>query len=130
MKSRLARAAYRRLGGHSAAKLTRLNGYDHQPKYPRLLIKLLFAITAGVLPAWQTQADTTAQAIAFNCRNCHTTDGAATAPPTLDNLSAPRIRESLLAFKYDQKPATIMPRIAKGYSDTELAAVADLLGRH
>lgn len=31
---------------------------------------------------------------------------------------------TLLAFKHDQRPATIMNRIAKGYSDDELARIA------
>jgi len=35
----------------------------------------------------------------------------------------------LLDFKYDRKPATLMPRLVKGYSDAELQAVAEYLGK-
>ena len=86
-----------------------------------------------LIPLQPTQADTPAQAIALNCRNCHTpTTPATTLPtlPTLDNLTAQHIRQRLLDFKYDKIPtATLMPRLAKGYSDAELAAVAELLGK-
>jgi cytochrome c553 len=36
----------------------------------------------------------------------------------------------LLDFKYDKQVATLMPRIAKGYNDQELEALADYLGKH
>ncbi|MCQ8118699.1 c-type cytochrome [Methylomonas rosea] len=49
--------------------------------------------------------------------------------PSLKNVSAQQIRQALLDFKYDRKPATLMPRLAKGYSDAELAAVAEYLSR-
>jgi sulfide dehydrogenase cytochrome subunit len=85
---------------------------------------------AGLLFTTAIQADTAPQAIAFNCRNCHTATTPVNLVPALDQLSPQQIRELLLDFKYDKKPATIMLRIAKGYSDAELTAVADLLGRH
>ncbi len=72
-------------------------------------------------------ADLDAQAIALNCRNCHSADS--TQIPSLQNLSSERISEKLLDYKYDKIPATLMPRIAKGYSDEELKAVANYLGR-
>ncbi|MGZ4959529.1 MAG: c-type cytochrome [Methylomonas sp.] len=73
------------------------------------------------------QAEIDAQAIALNCRSCHA-DAPSEIPP-LQNLSSEQIRRMLLDFKYDRKAATLMPRIAKGYSDAELQAVADYLGR-
>ncbi len=77
-------------------------------------------------------AEISAQVIALNCLNCHLSDSAASkgAIPTFQYLSAAELRQLLLDFKYDRKPATLMPRIAKGYSDTELSAVADYLSPH
>jgi cytochrome c553 len=76
-------------------------------------------------------AEIDAQVIAFNCLNCHAKDPfyADSAIPPLKNLSKQQIQQALLDFKYDRKPATLMPRLAKGYSDEELAAVAEYLSR-
>jgi cytochrome c553 len=77
----------------------------------------------------QTEID--ARAIAFNCRICHAESllDSEQSIPSLKNLSAQQIRQALLNFKYDHQSATLMPRLAKGYSDEELAAVAEYLSR-
>ena len=74
-------------------------------------------------------ADINPQSIAFNCRNCHSQQVQGTQPVSLEQFSVGEIRENLLNFKYDKKSATLMPRIAKGYSDAELSAVAEFLGK-
>lgn len=86
-----------------------------------------FTVVIGLLVAESCHADLDAQAIALNCRNCHSAES--TQIPSLTNLSAERISRMLLDYKYDKIPATLMPRIAKGYSDEELKAVANYLGR-
>lgn len=87
---------------------------------------LTLALMIGGLYA-TAQAEIDARTIAFNCRNCH--GDTATSIPSLQSLSRQQIQQALLDFKYDKKPATLMPRLAKGYSDAELAAVADYLSR-
>lgn len=77
------------------------------------------------------QAELSPQAIALNCMSCH--EGVSTSAslvlPDLSTLSKQDIRLALLAYKYDKKPATLMPRIAKGFSDNELIAVAEFIGK-
>jgi len=92
-------------------------------------MKALFLLLAGFPWALHVQADTDAQAIAFNCLNCHAPQSAEPHLPALEQLSAQAIQQKLLDFKYRQTAATLMPRIAKGYSDAELQAVADYLGQ-
>ncbi|WP_426994169.1 c-type cytochrome [Methylomonas sp. CM2] len=75
------------------------------------------------------RADFAAEAIAANCTICHARKDGDVGMPALADLSAEKLRQSLLDFKYDRKTATLMNRIAKGYSDTELAVVADYLGK-
>jgi len=89
------------------------------------------ALLASALSS-MAYAEIDARAIAFNCRNCHNESslGAQSSSPSLKSLSAQQIQQALLDFKYDKRPATLMPRLAKGYSDTELAAVAEYLSRH
>ena len=83
----------------------------------------------SLLSVQPCRADISPQSMAFNCRNCHQPSSAKPDVPSLEKLTAEDMRRLLLDFKYDKKPATLMPRIAKGYSDAELSAVADLLGR-
>ncbi len=76
-------------------------------------------------------AELAAQTIALNCLNCHQTTAESTEDsiPNFGKLSAAQLLQVLLDFKYDRKSATLMPRIAKGYSDSELAALAEFLSR-
>jgi len=90
----------------------------------------LALIAAGLLITGQSRADINAQSIAMNCRNCHSQTISDPKLSSLQRLSASEIRSLLLDFKYDKNTATLMPRIAKGYSDAELNAVADYLGQN
>jgi cytochrome subunit of sulfide dehydrogenase len=67
-----------------------------------------------------------AASIAQGCAACHGTGGGlTTAIPPLAGKPEVLLRAQLLAFKQDAMPgATIMPRLAKGFSDEELEAVA------
>lgn len=70
-----------------------------------------------------------AEAIAMNCLSCHgeSDSSAGITIPGLDRLERGELRQALLDFKYGGKPGTLMPRLAKGYSDDELAAVAEFI---
>lgn len=69
-----------------------------------------------------------AQALSFNCFTCHGTNGESPGQmKSLNTLPAAEIRDKLLAFKRDEGDATIMNRIAKGYSDEEIAIIAAYL---
>lgn len=68
---------------------------------------------------------TIGRTVGVTCNACHGPDGKSHgAVPSLDGLSAKQIESALLAFKSGKRPATIMDRIARGYSDNEIAAVA------
>lgn len=84
---------------------------------------------AGLL-ASQAWADADVRAMAVNCRNCHTLTSAESEReiPALERQNKAQIRQALLDYKYDRKAATVMPRLAKGYSDAELAALANYFG--
>jgi sulfide dehydrogenase cytochrome subunit len=65
------------------------------------------------------------QAIAFTCNGCHGSDGMSKgAAPSIRGLPASYVESAMKDFKSDKRPATIMDRIAKGYSDEEITAVA------
>jgi len=87
---------------------------------------VLVAGLLGSINSPPSLADTSPQTVALNCLTCHSHAESA-GIPTLSGLSADQMTLTLLDFKYDRKPATLMPRIAKGYSDAELAGVAAYL---
>lgn len=64
--------------------------------------------------------------MAGTCANCHGTDGRLVGSvPTIAGRPAVVLEARLLEFKRDpQGDVTIMDRIAKGYSEEELAALA------
>lgn len=69
------------------------------------------------------------QATAVTCWGCHGPSGSSNgATPSLKGLPASHIKSQMMAFKSGARPATIMNRIAKGYSDGEIAAMADYIG--
>lgn len=66
--------------------------------------------------------------LSFNCFTCHGTDGKSPGNmKSLDTLSASEIRDKLMAFKRDEEDPTIMNRIIKGYSDEEIAIIAEYI---
>jgi len=72
------------------------------------------------------------QSMAAACSMCHGTSGRPAAGSAVAGLAGrPRdeIVQSMAQFKAGSKPATIMHQIAKGYSDAEVAALADHFSR-
>jgi sulfide dehydrogenase cytochrome subunit len=90
-------------------------------------------IAGGVLllasPAMAQASGPTGQAMAQNCYVCHGPQGRAAPPiPALAGVPANVIRARMMEFRTDQRPSTVMARIAKGYSEEQIAAMSDYLG--
>ena len=83
---------------------------------------LILALTAS-LPA---AADETGPGnLANACAGCHGTDGISPGPtPSINAMLEQDMIALLTAFKNDKATVTIMNRIAKGYTDAEIAAIA------
>lgn len=71
-------------------------------------------------------APPTAEMLGFTCAACHGYDGASNGPatPSIAGMPAEYFVETMKAFKTGERPATVMDRIAKGYSDEELEIMA------
>ena len=72
------------------------------------------------------------RSMAASCAACHGTGGKAAPGPTLASLAGkPReeIVQSMAQFKSGAKPATLMHQIAKGFTEAEIAALADHFSR-
>lgn len=77
----------------------------------------------------QAQSPVSAQSVRYlsaNCANCHGTNGAgAQGLPNLAGLKKEYIVEQMAAFKSGKREATLMHQIAKGYTDEQIAAMAE-----
>lgn len=93
----------------------------------RFLTGLAMAALLGVgLPSAGALAEQDVSVLAGTCANCHGTDGRSPgAIPPIAGLPFEFLLTQLLAFKAGEVPgATVMTRIATGYSDEELEAIA------
>ncbi len=68
-----------------------------------------------------------AQMLAAQCDGCHGPNGASAGPaiPNIGGISKDYMIEVMKGFKAGEVPATIMGRIAKGYTDDEIAKLAE-----
>lgn len=73
-----------------------------------------------------TAADAGGQIIAAQCNGCHGFEGKSVGDaPSLHGRSAALMARAMKDFKSDARQATIMNRIAKGYSDAEIQNLAE-----
>ena len=90
--------------------------------------KALAALIGSVfmVGAAQVLADPSATMMANTCAGCHGTEGKSVGPasPNLAGISESYFIDSMKGFKEDTRPATIMNRIAKGYSDAQIESMA------
>ncbi len=65
------------------------------------------------------------------CAGCHGTNGASAGPsmPSLAGQSRIAIVEAMKGFKSGERPATVMGRLAKGYSDADFEAMGEFFSR-
>ena len=64
------------------------------------------------------------------CLSCHRATPDTNALPSLAGKNSAEIATTLREFRTGARPATIMNRIAKGYSDEESRALADEIARY
>jgi sulfide dehydrogenase cytochrome subunit len=71
----------------------------------------------------------TGRSIGSACFGCHGADGAnrTSIPPIIQGVPAGYIESAMKAFRDGSRPSTIMGRIAKGYTDEEIAAMANYI---
>ncbi|MBU1192045.1 MAG: c-type cytochrome [Gammaproteobacteria bacterium] len=93
----------------------------------RLTVLLLICTSAG---AQETGEILRGQILASTCFSCHGTDGkSAGSIPAIYGIPADSLRRTLQEFRDGRRPATVMDRHAKAYSDEEIASIAAYLSR-
>lgn len=66
---------------------------------------------------------------AASCLGCHTAASDGSPVPSLGGFTAEQMVTAMRAFRSGSRPATVMDRIAKGFSDEEIEAIAGWYGR-
>ena len=92
-----------------------------------------WALAAGVLAVSATAfaAPPSPARLSNACAGCHGTNGASAGPsmPALAGQSKISIVESMKGFKSGERPATVMGRLAKGYSDADFEAMGEFFSK-
>lgn len=92
-----------------------------------------WALPAGVLAisAMAQAAPPSAAMLSNACAGCHGTNGRSAGPmmPSLAGQSKEAIVDAMTKFKSGVRSASIMGRLAKGYSDADFAAMGDFFSK-
>jgi sulfide dehydrogenase cytochrome subunit len=82
-------------------------------------------VAAALFAGGQAQAQVSPAMLSEACAGCHGSDGTTNgAAPTISNLTEKYFTQSMMDYKSGSRSATVMGRIAKGYSDDEIKAMA------
>jgi sulfide dehydrogenase cytochrome subunit len=93
---------------------------------------LCCALALTALPVATALAEgPSATALAYTCAGCHGTDGSSAGPssPSIAAMDAEVFVDAMQDYKADKRNSTIMNRIAKGYTDQQIAAMAEFFAR-
>jgi sulfide dehydrogenase cytochrome subunit len=95
-----------------------------------VLARLIAAMLLASLPIGIAKAGPAdAPPGASSCSGCHSAGQAGITPvPRLIGRKPAELIQSMRAFRSGQAPTTIMDRIAKGFSDDEIAPIAAWYG--
>ena len=92
-----------------------------------------WALATSVLAvsAMAQAAPPTAAMLSNACAGCHGTNGGSAGPtmPSLASQSKEAIEAAMKKFKSGERPSSIMGRLAKGYSDAEITAMAEFFSK-
>ncbi len=85
---------------------------------------LALAASAGAAPP-------TPAMLANACAGCHGVNGGSAGPsmPSLAGQSKAAIVDAMKKFKSGERPATVMGRLAKGYTDADFAAMGEFFSK-
>ena len=97
-------------------------------------LKLLVALFAGgvaISSAAFAHEPSNSSMLSNTCNGCHGTDGASAGfNPTVGGMPQTYIIDQMKKFKSGERPSSIMGRLAKAYSDDEIAAIASYYSTH
>ena len=85
----------------------------------------LFVAVHGQAADAQTPPPPSGRTLAATCSSCHGPAGRSAGEiPSIFGRTETQIVQAMQEFKTDRRPATVMNRHAKGFSDDEIVAIA------
>ena len=101
--------------------------FSKQTRWFEWILLLVFSLLSNSVVA-ETPSATM---LANTCAGCHGTFGSSVGPasPGIAGMSRDYFIESMMAYKQEKRPSTIMSRIAKGYTDEEIELMADYFAK-
>jgi len=102
---------------------------------PAVILSIYISISHWSASALAQNADANnlyKRGLAATCANCHGTDGKGVVDggmPLINTLTSEQMLAQLKAFKSGAREGTIMPQLAKGYTDEQLETIANQLGK-
>jgi cytochrome subunit of sulfide dehydrogenase len=97
-----------------------------RPRVAALVLAIVATVACGSARA-QDAATLRERSLAATCAACHGTDGRAIAGaawPALAGMPAAQLSAQMKAFKSGQRTGTVMPQLAKGFSDAQIDRLA------
>jgi len=90
-------------------------------------------LASGLVFSATSAADDQARAtmLSYTCAGCHGPDGSSEGPatPTIAGLGKESFVAAMTEYQKDERPSTIMGRLAKGYTQSEIEAMADFFAK-
>ncbi|MBU0656406.1 MAG: cellulose binding domain-containing protein [Gammaproteobacteria bacterium] len=79
----------------------------------------------------QDRTDIRAAMLVNNCASCHGTDGYSAGPgtPSIAGLGKNYLIRTMKAYRTGERASSVMGRVAKGYTDTQIERMADYLSK-
>ena len=90
-------------------------------------LALVLGVALAYTPLAAYPQSNQAQRLAATCANCHGTDGRSVSAELAPLAGRPKdyLVSQMKAFRDGTRPATIMPQLAKGYTDQQIEAIAE-----
>ena len=103
----------------------------------KIKVAMAVAVMSAAIPLSISAQPNSAEQIynlslAATCANCHGTNGISVAGnnmPQISDLTHEEIKTRMLEYKAGTRQGTIMPQLAKGFTDEQINAIAMLLGK-
>lgn len=92
---------------------------------------MALALGALVMSAVAHAAPPSAEMLSNACGGCHGANGASAGPsmPSLAGQNKDFFIDAMKKFKSGERPGTVMSRLAKGYSDEQVVAMAEFFAK-
>ena len=102
-----------------------MNRFSYQ-----IVTGVVAAVLAGAAPAQAPASATQGRNLAAQCANCHGTNGKSVAEvPSLAGQPAATIVQKMKDYRDGKLPASIMHQLSKGYTDEQVALMADFFSK-